>query len=242
LDVFGLLKKSTSLGAEVVQILENLALDEMSDATLSEIARHAQQLGLALEVGIAGSHPEQLRRNIVVAQRLDARILRVVLSHGDWCPTVADLAPMLRDLLPTLRAANVTLAIENHFDLLPSELATLLCAIDDPHVGICLDSLNSISQLIGPHEVVAALAPYTVSVHAKDGVVTRVNMGFYVAGCALGKGRVDLREMIAAIRAAKRAPNLLVEAWMDRLDDSDATLAQEETWVRDGIAYLRTLL
>jgi len=140
-----------------------------------------------------------------------------------------------------LLAANVTLAIENHFDLMPSELVTLLQMIDDARVGVCLDPLNSISQLIGPHEVIAALAPYTVSVHAKDGVVTRVNTGFYIAGCPLGKGRVDLREMLAALRAANRTTNLLAEAWMDQLDDLDATLAQEETWVREGIAFLKQL-
>ena len=241
LDVFRLLEKSATVGAEVVQILDHIALDAMPDTTLAEIARCARQLDLTLEVGIVGSRPEQLRRNIVVAQKLDARILRVVLSHNDWQPSVADLALILRDLLPDLRAANVTLAIENHFDLMPSELAALLQMIDDARIGVCLDPLNSISQLIGPREVVAALVPYTVSVHAKDGVVTRVNTGFYVAGCPLGKGRVDLREMLALLRAAKRAPNLLVEAWMDRLDDLDATLAQEETWVREGIAFLKQL-
>lgn len=241
LDVFSLLEKSAALGAEVVQILDNFALDEFSDAQLDDIAQGARHLGLTLEVGIVGSRPEQLRRNLVVAQKLDAPILRVVLSHGDWQPTVADLAPMLRDCLPALRAANVTLAIENHFDLTPSELVTLLQTIDDPRVGVCLDPLNSISQLISPREVVAALAPYTVSVHCKDGVVTRVNTGLYIAGCPLGKGRVEWREMLATLRAAERAPNLLVEAWMDRLDDLNATLAQEETWVREGIAFLKQL-
>lgn len=241
LDVFGLLEKSAALGAEVVQILDNFALDEFSDAQLDDIAQGARQLGLSLEVGIVGSQPEQLRRNLVVAQKLDARILRVVLSHGDWQPTVAELAPILRGILPDLRAANLTLAIENHFDLTPSELATLLQMIDDPRFGICLDPLNSISQMIGPRQVIAALAPYTVSAHCKDGVVTRVNTGFYIAGCPLGKGRVDLREMLAAFQSANRAPNLLVEAWMDRLKDMDATLAQEETWVREGIAFLKQL-
>lgn len=241
LDVFGLLQKSAALGAQVVQILDNCALDQFPDATLDDIARCARRLGLTLEIGIVGSRPEQLRRNIVVAQKLDARILRVVLSQGNWQPTVTDLVPILRDLLPALRAANVILAIENHFDLLPEELVSLLQIIDDPRIGICLDPLNSISQLIGPREVIAALAPYTVSAHCKDGIVTRVGTGFYITGCPLGKGRVDLREMLATLRAANRAPNLLVEAWMEQLEDTDATLAQEEAWVREGIAFLKQL-
>jgi sugar phosphate isomerase/epimerase len=63
-----------------------------------------------------------------------------------------------------------------------------------------------------------------------------------ISGCQLGKGLVDLPGMLAAVRAAGRSPNVLVEGWMDRLDDEAATLAQEEAWVRQGVAYLRRLL
>jgi sugar phosphate isomerase/epimerase len=241
LTPFTLLDKAATLGAQVVQILDNFPLEEMSSATLANLARHAAQLGIVLEVGYQGGGAVQLCRYIAIARKLDARILRVVFGNSHPQLTVAALEPIIRAILPDLRAGDVTLAIENHFDLLPSELVALLKAIDNPQVGVCLDPLNSICQLVGPHEVVAALAPYTVSVHAKDAVVTRLNTGFCVAGCPLGKGLVDLRDMIAAVRAMGRTPNLLVEAWMDRLDDLDATLAQEETWVRDGVAYLKEL-
>jgi 3-oxoisoapionate decarboxylase len=241
LSLFVLLDKAAALGAQVVQILDNFPLEHMPDAVLCDLARHAQDLGLTLEVGYQGGGAEQLRRYIVVARKLDARILRVVLGNGHPRLGVSDLAPMICKNLPDMRAGNVTLAIENHFDLLPSELVTLLKAIDDPCVGVCLDPLNSIGQLVGPREVIGALAPYTVSVHAKDGVVSRMNTGFYVAGCPLGKGLVDLREMVETVCAAGRSPNLLVEAWMDRLEGVEETLVMEETWVRDGIAYLRNL-
>ncbi|HEY64404.1 MAG TPA: sugar phosphate isomerase/epimerase, partial [Caldilineae bacterium] len=56
------------------------------------------------------------------------------------------------------------------------------------------------------------------------------------------EGLVDIPGMLAAVRAAGRSPNLLIECWMDRLEDEEATLAQEEAWVRRGIAYLRQLL
>jgi len=133
-------------------------------------------------------------------------------------------------------------AIENHFRLPPVELARLIQAIDDPRVGACLDPLNSIAKLVGPSETVATLAPLAVSVHVKDAISTRLNTGFYIAGCPLGEGLVDIPGMLAAVRAAGRSPNLLIECWMDRLEDEEATLAQEEAWVRRGIAYLRQLL
>jgi hypothetical protein len=58
----------------------------------------------------------------------------------------------------------------------------------------------------------------------------------------LDKGLLDLTDMVDALRAAGRSPNLLVECWMDQLDDKAATLAQEEEWTQQGIDYLRKLL
>ena len=102
--------------------------------------------------------------------------------------------------------------------------------------------LNSISNLVGPAETVAVLAPFAVSVHVKDILIKRVNTGFGIVGCPLGEGLVDLPGLLAAVHTAGRPPNLLVEHWMDRLDDEAATLAQEDAWVRQGIAYLQRLL
>jgi sugar phosphate isomerase/epimerase len=237
----GLLEKAAVCGAEVVQICDNLPLAPLSDAELGELARRAVDLGLELEVGIRGSRPEQLSRNLEVARLLDARILRIVLADGEWRPPFDDLVTTLRALLPELRAAGVALAIENHFYLSPAELARLVRAIGDPLVGVCLDPLNSITKLVGVGETVRTLAPLVLSVHAKDAVMTRPGTGFYISGCPLGEGLVDLAGMLDAVRAAGRSPNVLVECWMDPLEDEAVTLSQEEAWVRDGIAYLRRL-
>ena len=242
LTPFGLLGKAAALGAEVVQICDNLPLDSLSGSELTDLAQRAAELGLILEVGIKGSRPEHLRRNLDVARRLGARLLRVVLTDAGWEPSFDEFVAIFQSLLPNLRAVGVTIAIENHFHLLPTELACLIEAINDPLVGVCLDPLNSITKLVGVAETIDVLAPFTVSVHAKDAVVTRPRTGFYISGCQLGKGLVDLPSMLAAVRAAGRSPNVLVEGWMDRLDDEAATLVQEEAWVRQGVAYLRRLL
>jgi len=242
LTPFGLLGKAAALGAEVVQICDNLPLDSLSGSELTDLAQRAAELGLILEVGIKGSRPEHLRRNLDVARRLGARLLRVVLTDAGWEPSFDEFVAIFQSLLPNLRAVGVTIAIENHFHLLPTELACLIEAINDPLVGVCLDPLNSITKLVGVAETIDVLAPFTVSVHAKDAVVTRPRTGFYISGCQLGKGLVDLPSMLAAVRAAGRSPNVLLEGWMDRLDDEAATLVQEEAWVRQGVAYLRRLL
>ncbi len=242
LTPFGLLGKAAALGAEVVQICDNLPLDSLSGSELTDLAQRAAELGLILEVGIKGSRPEHLRRNLDVARRLGARLLRVVLTDAGWEPSFDEFVAIFKSLLPNLRAVGVTIAIENHFHLLPMELARLIEAINDPLVGVCLDPLNSITRLVGVAETIDVLAPFAVSVHAKDAVVTRPRTGFYISGCPLGEGLVDLPGMLDVARAAGRSPNVLVECWMDRLDDEAATLAQEEAWVRQGVAYLRRLL
>ncbi len=242
LDVFALLDRAHEAGSEVVQICDNLPLENLPDSMLRDLAQRASELGLTLEMGIKGSQPENFRRNLDIVERLRARLLRVVLTRPGWEPSFAELVAIFKSLLPDLRSAGVTLAIENHFHLLPSELAGLIKAIDDPIVGACLDPVNSISKLVGSSETVAILAPLAVSVHVKDAIPTPQNTGFYICGCPLGEGLVDVPGMLAAVRAAEHSPNILVESWMDRLDDEAATLTKEETWVRQGITYLRRLL
>jgi len=240
-DAFALLDRVREAGGTVAQICDNLPLDDLPDETLAQLAGHAAELGVDLEVGIKGSRPEHMRRNLEVAERLGARLLRVVLTDAGWTPAFDELVAVFQALLPALRTAGVSVAIENHFHLAPAELARLVEAVGDPLVGVCLDLLNSITKFVGVAETVRVLAPLALSVHAKDAVITRLRTGFYISGCPLGEGLVDLPGMLSAVRAAGRATNVLVECWMDRLNDEAATLRQEADWVQRGIAYLRQL-
>ena len=238
MDVSALLERARDAGAEVVQICDNLPLDGLPDGALADLAGRGNALGLTLELGVKGSRPEHLRRAVTVARRIGARLLRTIVAAPGWAPSFDEAVGAVRAVLPDLRAAGVTLAIENHFYLPPAELARLVETVGDPLVGVCLDPLNSITQLVGVGETVRTLAPLAVSLHVKDAVVSRRGTGFLVSGCPLGEGLVDVPGLLAAVRGAGRSPNVLLEGWMDRLEDEAATLAQEEDWVRRGIAYL----
>ncbi|MBW2123306.1 MAG: TIM barrel protein [Deltaproteobacteria bacterium] len=242
LDAFGLLERSQEAGAEVVQICDNLPLDGLPGKMLDALAGKAGELRLVLEVGMKGCEPESLHRNLEVTRRLGASLLRVVLPEARGKPSRDGLVAMLGSLLPELREWKITLAVENHFGMLPSELAGIVTAVGDPLVGVCLDPVNSVSRLVGPGETVATLAPLAVSVHAKDVKAVRRNTGFYITGCPLGEGMVDLPELVAALHRAGRSPNFLVEAWMDRLENDASTLSQEDVWTRHGIRYMKDLL
>lgn len=242
LDAVGLLEKAAGLGAEVVQVCDNVPIDLLNQELLGRLSSRAETLGLELELGVRAASPERLRVELESARTLRVRLLRVVLAeNGGRPPSLEEHLDAVRSLLPDLHRSGVTLAIENHFGLTPYELARLVETIDDPLVGICLDPLNSISRLVGPRETVRLLAPHAVSIHAKDAVVRRQQTGFYVAGCSLGEGLVDFGGMLEEVRRAGRSPNLLVEGWMDPREDEAATLAAEEAMARDGIAYLEGL-
>ena len=246
----GLLDKAAALGAEVVQICDNLPLAPLSNGELDALAQRAADLDLELEVGTRGSGPERLERYFAVAQRLGARLLRVVLSNAEEGRTIEQERAVLRGLLPRLDQAGITLALENRFRLLPDQMAALITSLEAPNVGACLDPLNSISRLAGPREVIRALAPLAVTVHVKDGTMTREGATWRLRGCPVGEGLLDVKELLAAVRANGRTPagadasgpNLLVEGWMEPLEIEAATLAQEEEWTRRGIAYLQRLV
>jgi sugar phosphate isomerase/epimerase len=129
--------------------------------------------------------------------------------------------------------------LENHFDLSPQDLALLIETIGAPEVGVCLDVFNSVYHLASQAETLACLAPYARTVHVKDVDIRRQNSGFYVYGCRLGQGRMNLDHLLAALKAHDTAPALLIESWMDRLDSDSTTREEEESWLQEGIQYLR---
>lgn len=235
LDAWKLIDRTVELGLQVLQYLDNVPLDRWPDDDLRALRRAAEGR-LTLQVGMSGLDPQQLSRYIEVAGLVGADLIRVTVT------TDIDTAyGSLTDLLPRLRAAGVTVAIENHFDQRSDQLAALMRRIADPHVAICLDTLNSIALLEGPAETVALLAPYAVSLHLKDGTTHRHGTAFRIAGTALGEGLVDLPSLVRAVWAAGRRPPMLLEAWQDPAADEAATLAAEQALIERSIAYMREL-
>jgi sugar phosphate isomerase/epimerase len=243
LDPIGVLEKAADLGAEAVQICDNLPLAPLSEGELDVLARRAADLGIELEVGTRGSSPARLKRYFEITQRLGARILRVVLSDVEEGRTIDEERAALRALLPRLAAAGITLALENRFRLTPGQMADLIRSLEAPNIGACLDPLNSVSRLIGPQEAIRALAPLAVTAHVKSGTMRREGAVWVLRGCPVGEGLLDVEALVAAVQSNGRTPppSLLVEGWMEPLDSEAATLAQEEDWTRRGIAYLRSL-
>jgi len=241
LSMMALLSKCAEAGAQTVQICENYPLSTAGHKELEAIAVHADSLGLTLEIGMRGANPGNLCRHLEIAQVLQARVIRIVLSGSGWDPDLPAQIEVLKQTLSRLTDDGTVLAIENHFHFHPRQLVQLLESTGDSRLGICLDPLNSISKLAGPQETVDLLADYAVTMHAKDARAVRRNTAFCVVGCPLGEGQVDIQNIIARVRRSGKLRSVHVECWMDRLETEEQTLAAEEQRVFQDISYLRSL-
>ena len=103
-----------------------------------------------------------------------------------------------------LATFGMKLAIENHQDLRAGELIDVVKRVESEHIGVCLDTGNSIALLEDPMEVVEALAPWALTTHIKDIAVCEYERGFLLAEVPLGDGFLELTRMIQALRARGR--------------------------------------
>ncbi|MBE2270726.1 MAG: sugar phosphate isomerase/epimerase [Anaerolinea sp.] len=244
LDAFGMLRLADELGLRLVQYADNLPLDALSTDEQARLRDEGHARKIAFEVGTRGIQTDHLHRWIEIAAYFGSPILRVVVDTKTHHPDPDEVVTLVRAALPALKAAGITLAIENHDRFKARTLAGIVEAVGDPHVGICLDTVNSFGALEGTEVVVAALGRYVVNLHVKEFIVRRVphNMGFEVTGCPTGEGMLDVPSLLGTLRDYGRSFNAILETWLAPQATMAATTDTELLWVRQSITYLRTLL
>ena len=104
---------------------------------------------------------------------------------------------------PVVARHGVLLAVENHKDWRADELIAMLKRVGNDHVGVCLDTGNSIALLEDPMEVVEALAPRAFTTHFKDMGLEEYREGFLLAEVPLGTGVLDLPRVVRILRTAR---------------------------------------
>jgi 3-oxoisoapionate decarboxylase len=241
-SAWDMLDKATMLELEVLQICENLPLVSWSTRELERLGNTAQDRGLTLEVGARGLDVDNLKTHIQIAYALGAHLVRLTPWSGSETrqPDLRDkLYQAVDQILPLCWKHDLTLAIENYFDLPDEELADFVQQVNDRHVGVCLDTANSVGLLEKPSKTVELLAPFVVSLHLKDFVVTKPAMGYVISGVPLGQGWLDAQAVLDVIHQADRHPNILLELWMDPDESKEATLIKEEMWVRQSVDFAR---
>jgi hypothetical protein len=63
-------------------------------------------------------------------------------------------------------------------------------------------------------------------------------MGFTVQGTALGKGRLAVPAVIAAVGGTAREITSVIELWTPRQESYSATVELEEAWAKESVAFL----
>jgi sugar phosphate isomerase/epimerase len=240
----GLLARAVELGVRLVQIADNLPLDALGGAELDALARYAGEHAIDLQIGTRGVEPDHLRRYLRLAVRFRSPLVRVVLDTAARHPTPEEAEHLLKEVLPDYERAGVCLAVENHDRFKAAVLATLLDRLDSRHVGVCLDTANSIAGLEDVATLLRALGPRVVNLHVKDFHVRRLphQMGFVVEGRPAGRGQLDVPGLLAGLRAHGRDPDAILELWPPPGDTVAESVAREAAWAAESVAYLRRFI
>jgi 3-oxoisoapionate decarboxylase len=135
------------------------------------------------------------------------------------------------------------LGIENHDRLRATELEFLMETLDSPHVGICLDCVNSLGAGEGLDHVAKHLSPYTVNLHIKDFTIQRAvhSMGFTVTGAPAGKGMTNIPALLETLGHFQRCQSAVLEQWVPFQGDLTRTIKLEERWAEESLSYLKAI-
>ena len=241
MTAFELLDKAHDLGADVLQIADNLPIGHLSNDELGKLRTKADVLGIGLEVGTRGIATSNIARFLEIAAILGSPILRIVIDTKDHEPTMDEINSLLAPFADQFRKLNIRLAIENHDRLTCAEFNEIIDQVGSDWVGICLDTVNSLGAVEAPNTVIPALAPRAINVHMKDFEIVRSNgqMGFTVQGTTLGQGRLDVQSVIAAVGGSNRDITSVIELWTPRQSSYEETVSLEESWAAQSVKFLR---
>lgn len=242
MTIYELLDIATEMDVKVVQVADNLPLEKFSLEELKQIKHYADQASVKIEVGARGMTPQRLQQYIEIAALMGSPIIRFVIDQKGFVPSMGEIHSIIRDALPALKEKNIVLAIENHDRLLSTEFAEMVEKAGAEHVGICLDTVNSMGAGEGLETVISRLAPLTVNLHVKEFSVQRVfhQMGFIIEGKPLGKGMLPLAVLVKNV--SPRCQSAILEQWTPPEDTIQQTIQKEKAWAMESINYLKSLL
>jgi sugar phosphate isomerase/epimerase len=220
-DAFRFLEHARSLGADGVQV----GLGARDEAAAAALRDRAEAASMYLE-GIASLPRDdadvgRFEAEIRTAKRGGADVVRTAMLSGRRYETFATAAAFrkfaeasthsLSLAAPVVARHGVRLAVENHKDWRADELIGVLKRTGNDHVGVCLDTGNSIALLEDPMDVVEALAPWAFTTHFKDMALEEYRQGFLLAEVPFGSGILDLPRVVRTLRAAREGIRFNIE-------------------------------
>lgn len=241
MNAFDLLRKAIDLGVKVIQYGPNLPLDGLSQTELFSLLDLASAAGITIEIGTQGLEPSHLREQLDLAERVGSRLLRTTTEDPDGLTIPLEQMQInLQEIVPMLIASGVSLAIENG-RVPASTLAGLVDSAGSSHVGITLDTVNSLAVPEGTEHLLNVLARHTKSLHVKDFVVERLwhRMGFSVQGRPAGEGQLNVPKLLEKLAIAAPGANAILELWPPEQESLEDAVRLESDWALRSVSYLR---
>jgi sugar phosphate isomerase/epimerase len=237
MSVIQLVERAADFGFELVQFADNLPLDALDSSLLSKLSETAARRNIVIEVGTAGARVDRMIRYLDIAERVDAKLVRLAPHAPDTHPAPKETLGVLMEILPRYRKAGVAIAIENHFTMASKDLAALIREINDRFVGVCLDTANSIVQQEWPMETAGILGEFTLNLHLKDYKLNAHpdGIGVMITGAPLGYGDQNIEAILNLLSDAGKNVNMILEQWMPTAGTMQQTLNNEEIWIRQSI-------
>jgi 3-oxoisoapionate decarboxylase len=238
-DATRFLDHARALKASGVQV----GLGARDDSAADALRDHARAASMYLE-GIASLPRDQadvarFEAEVRTAKRAGANVVRTAMLSGRRYESFATTTAFRRFAessfhslslaAPVVAKHDIRLAVENHKDWRADELIAILKRLGNDHVGVCLDTGNSIALLEDPMEVALALAPWAFTTHFKDMGLEEDRDGFLLAEVPLGTGILDLPRVVRALRAAQ--PEIRFNLEMITRDPLKVPCLTEGYWV-----------
>ncbi len=244
LTAMDLLEKACQYGLHLVQTGPNLPFDQLPEAEQDAFIQKAKDWKIELELGTRGLDYDHLVKQVALAKRMGAKLIRTLPEiEGKYLADARLIPRAIRQVLPVLEREQVKLALEN--GRMPgAELRAALDEINSPHVGVVLDMVNSLAVPEGWKEVTRLLAPHTMCVHYKDFTIRRAwhMMGFICEGTPSGKGMVETEWLLNELKASPYDFNVIIELWPPEQETLEKTIALEQAWAGESVQYLRKFI
>lgn len=243
-DAFELIRRAREQGFDLLQLGDNIPLDTWSVRELDHLVQIAAAERLELEVGMREMTLPHVLQYVQIARRLQATLLRVVVDGPAYKPDLEQMRDVLRQCRPHLEQHGVTLALENHDRFCAQALADLICAIDSPRIGICLDTANSFGAGEDVDTVVRTLMPLAVNVHLKDFCIRRLphKQGFVVEGRPLGQGQLPIWKVLCEKKRLCPHVNIILELWTPPEERMEDTIRKEAKWAQESMCFLKEMI
>jgi 3-oxoisoapionate decarboxylase len=234
----------SQMGYEGVQIADNAPLIKLTPGERQTLWKEANDLGLFVEVGARGLTNDNLTRHIEIAYEARSPILRFVIDGPGFEPSFEAIPELLHQAAIECGKSNIILAIENHDRFEARQFAAWFEEINSPHLGLCLDSVNSYGCGEGFRETIDTLLPYAVNFHLKDFRVRRqpYMLGLLIEGTPVGEGFLPVKSIFERLEKIGKCQTAIVEHWTAPDASVEETITKEMQWCQRSIQNLKSIL